>query len=82
MVCQKIVVEILIHFKKLTLNLILRSTTDKKKGPPKNKTPACLEISSGGEIKTLHKIFETSVGDNTKLANNFESSSNEREKTS
>ena len=50
------------------------------KCPSKKKTPACLEFSSGGDIKTVPEIFEALVRDNAKLSNNFESFSNECKK--
>ena len=68
----------------LKINIIPNTKINnrKTKGQSEKKTPACLEWSSWGKIKTVPEIFETSVGDNTKLDNNFDSSSNERKQTS
>ena len=41
----------------------------------------CAEISLGDDIKPLPDVFEVSVGDDTKLNNNFKASSNERKKS-
>ena len=69
-------VDALNHLKKKSITSYPNICNQQTKVLSKKKTPVCAELSFEDIIKILPDAFETSVRDNTKLANNFKSSSN------